>query len=64
MVSLLRQFTNTLFCSGVLVAKDVVLTAASCVDPLKSVAVPFPVVSIGGSTMNGDEDSEVRRLCH
>lgn len=59
MVSLLRPLTRQRFCNGVLVAKDVVLTPAHCVDPEQSNSVLFPLLSIGGIAVSGDGDSEV-----
>ncbi|GMH44354.1 hypothetical protein BSKO_12288 [Bryopsis sp. KO-2023] len=63
MVKLLKESSREHFCSGALIDKDTVVTAAHCVDPNMSGTHPHPTLEIGSTRTKDDRDSEFRRSC-
>lgn len=59
MASLQTQQSRQHFCGGTLIAKDIVVTAAHCVDNSIANAVTLPHIKIGGVTLDDDPDAEV-----
>lgn len=59
MASLRTPQSRSHFCGAALIARDLLVTAAHCVDRRLAGTVPLPHIKIGGSLLDDDPDAEV-----